>query len=325
MNSIINLLCGIGLFLTGMTLMSESVHETFSVKLKSILANLTKTKTKAVLTGLLVTGAIQSSSAVTVMVVSFVDNAIMSLSQAVGIVMGANIGTTVTSLLIAFNFSAFAPLSIFIGTIMKMFSSKQKTQASGMLLIGFGVLFLGMNTMSSSFHSLKENENFLSIVSQTEGKFSSVLAGFILTAVMQSSSATVGILQALALQGIVTTNTALYIILGQNIGAVIPVILSCIGRSRGARQTAVIHLAFNTIGTVIFMILMEFIPVSNMLDNISNPSMRVSAFHIIFNVVTTLIMLPFSEYLIKTSQIFTEFSLIKAKKVHRENTMDLRA
>lgn len=315
MSSIINLLCGIGLFLSGMAFMSESVSEAFSDKLKNLLATLTETKLKAVLTGLLVTGAIQSSSATTVMLVSFADSGIMSIAQTVGVIMGANIGTTVTSLLIAFNFSAFAPLSIFIGTVMKMFSSKEKVRCAGMLLIGFGLLFLGMNTMSSSFHILKENEAFSQIISGINGKFGAVFAGFAITAVMQSSSATVGILQALALQGVVDTSTALYIILGQNIGAVIPVLISCVGRSKAAKQTAVIHLLFNTIGTFIFMPLIEFLPFVKLLNTLENPSMRVSVFHIVFNVVSTAILLPFSDSLVKISRRITGFKITKTSHV----------
>ena len=166
--------------------------------------------------------------------------------------MGANIGTTVTSLLIAFNFSAFAPLCIFFGTLLKMFSSKEKVRSAGMLLVGFGLLFVGMNTMSASFHSLKDNEVFLSVIASSSGKIGAVLAGFIMTAIMQSSSATVGILQALALQGIVGTQTALYIILGQNIGAVIPVILSSLGRSRAYRNIQNIQIRLCTCPHLIY-------------------------------------------------------------------------
>ena len=305
MYSVINLLCGIGLFLFGMTLMSESTTEAFGEKLRGTLSTLTKNKISGVLTGLTVTGIIQSSCATTVTAVSFVSAGILSLSGAVGIVMGANIGTTVTSLIIAFNFSDIAPVCVFIGTLLKMFSKRVKLQYLGMIIIGFGLLFIGLNTMSSSFEALKDNPEFLSFIAKTDGKLQGVLTGFIMTAIMQSSSATVGILQALSMQGIVPLQTALYIILGQNIGAVIPVIMSSMGATKTAKQVGIIHLLFNLIGTGIFLVLMEFVPFCQMLSFAGNDSMRVSLFHIIFNVVSTFILLPASDFLIKISEKFT--------------------
>ena len=305
MYSIVNLLCGIGLFLFGMTLMSESTTEAFGERLKGTLSTLTKNKISGVLTGLTVTGIIQSSCATTVTAVSFVAAGILSLSGAVGIVMGANIGTTVTSLIIAFNFSDVAPVAVFVGTVLKMFSKRNKVQSSGLIMIGFGLLFIGLNTMASSFEALKDNEIFITFISKTQGRLQGVLTGFIMTAVMQSSSATVGILQALSMQGFIPLETALYIILGQNIGAVIPVIMSSLGTSKTAKQVGIIHLLFNLIGTGIFLLLMEFVPFCDMLSFAKNDSMRVSLFHIIFNVVSTLILLPFSDWLIKISDKLT--------------------
>ncbi len=285
MYSIINLLCGIGLFLIGMTFMSDYTTEAFGEKLKDILSTLTKNKISGVLTGLTVTGIIQSSCATTVTAVSFVSAGILSLSGAVGIVMGANIGTTVTSLIIAFNFSDIAPIAVFFGAIMKMFFKSKKIQSAGMIIIGFGLLFIGLNTMSSAFEAMKDNPEFLSFISKTDGRFQGVLTGFIMTAIMQSSSATVGILQALSMQGIVPPSTAFYIILGQNIGAVIPVIISSAGASKTAKQVSVIHLLFNIIGTVIFFVLMEFIPFASLFSFADSDSMRISLFHILFNLV----------------------------------------
>lgn len=314
MYSIINLLCGIGLFLIGMTLMSDYTTETFGEKLKDILSALTKNKISGVLTGLTVTGIIQSSCATTVTAVSFVSAGILSLSGAVGIVMGANIGTTVTSLIIAFNFSDIAPIAVFFGTIMKIFSKKQNIQSAGMIIIGFGLLFIGLNTMSSSFEALKDNPDFLSFISKTDGKLQGVLTGFIMTAIMQSSSATVGILQALSMQGIIPLTTAFYIILGQNIGAVIPVIISSAGTSKTAKQVSVIHLLFNIIGTIIFLAAMEFIPFTDLFFFAKNDSMRISLFHIMFNVVSTLMLLPFSDLLLKISEMLTPSLLFYRKE-----------
>ena len=314
MYSIINLLCGIGLFLTGMTIMSENTTEAFGEKLKDILSALTKNKISGVLTGFAVTGIIQSSCATTVTAVSFVSAGILSLSGAAGIVMGANIGTTVTSLIIAFNFSDIAPIAVFFGTILKLFSKRYKVQSAGMIIIGFGLLFIGLNTMSSSFEAMKDNPDFLSFISGTNGKIQGVLTGFIMTAIMQSSSATVGILQALSMQGIVPLTTAFYIILGQNIGAVIPVIISSAGTSKTAKQVSVIHLLFNLIGTAVFFVLMEYIPFDSIFTFAQNDSMRISLFHIMFNVVSTFILLPFSDLLLKISEHLTPSFLFYKKE-----------
>ena len=314
MYSVISLLCGIGLFLFGMTLMSESTTEAFGDKLKGTLSALTKNKISGVLTGFAVTGIIQSSCATTVTAVSFVSAGILSLSGAVGIVMGAYIGTTVTSLIIAFNFSDIAPITVFIGTILKMFSTKNKVQQIGVITAGFGLLFIGLNTMSEAFQSLKDSEVFLSFIAGTQGRIQGVLTGFIMTAIMQSSSATVGILQALSMQGLIPLQTAFYIILGQNIGAVVPVIISSLGATKTAKQVGIIHLLFNLIGTGIFLLLMEFVPFSQILAFEKSDSMRVSLFHIIFNVVSTFILLPASDFLIKISEKLTANVVIYKKE-----------
>ncbi|MBQ7296574.1 MAG: Na/Pi cotransporter family protein [Clostridia bacterium] len=310
MYSIINLLCGIGMFLIGMSLMSDSTTAAFGEKLKDILSRLTKNKISGVLTGFAVTGVIQSSCATTVTAVSFVDAGLLALTGAVGIVMGANIGTTVTSLIIAFNFSDVAPLAIFIGAFMKLLCKNEKLQSVGIILSGFGILFVGLNTMASSFESLKDSSAFLSFVTASQGKLRGVITGFIMTAVMQSSSATVGILQALAMQGLIPTESAFYIILGQNIGAVIPVIISSVGTAKTAKQVGVIHLLFNLIGTVIFIVLMEFVPIGRLLSFADSDSMKISLFHIIFNVLSTVILLPFSDGLINISNKLLNFNII---------------
>lgn len=314
MYNIINLICGIGLFLFGMTLMSEYTTDTFGDKLKSTLSILTKNKISGVLTGLTVTGIIQSSCATTVTAVSLVNNGILSLSGATGIVMGANIGTTVTSLIIAFNFSDIAPVAVFLGTVLKMFCKRDKLKSAGMIIIGFGLLFIGLNTMSSSFDALKDSPDFLDFIAKTDGKMQGVITGFIMTAIMQSSSATVGILQALAMQKIIPLQTAFYIILGQNIGAVIPVIISSAGASKIAKQVSVIHLLFNITGTIIFLVAMEFIPLENLFSLVQSDSMKISLFHIVFNVISTLILLPFSDLLLKISEPMTPSFLFYKKE-----------
>ena len=216
--------------------------------------------------------------------------------------MGANIGTTVTSLLIAFNFSSVAPLAIFFGVATRIFSKKENTRHMCFLVIGFGLLFLGMNTMSLSFAHLKSSSSFLSFVAACENKLYCILTGFIMTAILQSSSATVGILQALALSGIVSVPSALYIIFGQNIGAVLPTMLSSVGAGKEAKQVGIIHLLFNVIGTVIFFALFEVIPFPEFICHIGNESMQVSFLHIAFNVLSTVLLLPFGNQLINISE-----------------------
>lgn len=313
MYSVINLLCGIGMFLTGMALMSDYTVLTFGDKLRGILSRLAGNNVSGVLTGFAVTGIIQSSCATTVTAVSFVDAGLLSLSGAAGIVMGANIGTTVTSLIIAFNFSSVAPIAIFIGAVMKLLGKSERLKNTGIILCGFGLLFVGLNTMSSAFEILRSNEAFLSFIASSHGKLQGVLTGLIMTAVMQSSSATVGILQALSMQGLIPADSAFYIILGQNIGAVIPVIVSSAGTSKTAKQVGIIHLLFNLIGSAFFLVLMELLPLSGLYSFTDSNSMKISLFHITFNTVSTIILLPFTDSLINLSEKLLRYTTIKAK------------
>lgn len=297
--------------------MGEHTEKAFGEGLKHTLGVLTKNRFTGMLTGLAVTGIIQSSSATTVMTVSFVSSGIMTLSQAVGIVMGANIGTTVTSLLIAFNFSAVAPLFVFLSVAAKLFAKKERTRHLCFVFIGFGLLFLGMNTMSMSFAHLKESDAFLGLVSACSSKIYCISAGIIMTAILQSSSATVGILQALALSGIVDIQSALYIIFGQNIGAVVPTMLSSAGASRQAKQVGIIHLLFNVIGTVFFFLLFEIVPFPSFIKIIGNESMQVSFIHIAFNVLSTVLLLPFGDLLIKMSERIINIKILKSHRKHK--------
>lgn len=309
-HKVINLLYGIGLFLFGIKLMGEHAQAAFGEKLRHILGVLTKSRFTGMLTGFAVTGLIQSSSATNVMTLSFVSAGLMTLSQAVGIVMGANIGTTVTSLLIAFNFSDFAPLAIFFGTAVYIFTKTQKNKDISAIVIGFGLLFLGLNTMSLSFSHLKDSEAFLSFVAACDSKIMCVVTGFIMTAVLQSSTATVGILQALALSGVVPVESALYIIFGQNIGEVIPVFLSSAGATKQAKQVSIIQLLFNLFGSAFFFILFEIIPFPAFINSIGNPSLQVSFMHIAFNVLMTALLLPFGDWLVRISD-----RIVNLKKV----------
>lgn len=312
---ILNLLCGIGLFIFGMSTMSEGTEKAFGAGLKNMLSAMTNTKAKAIVTGTVVTGIVQSSSAVTVMAVSFVESQLMNLSQATGIILGANIGTTATSLLIAFNFSDFAPFTIFLGTVMKLMGGKEKIRHPGEILLGFGLLFLGLNTMGNAFSHLKDNQDFLKfIISCSSGKLKGILAGTVMTAIMQSSSATVGILQTLCEQGLVDTESAIYIVLGQNIGTVFTALISAVGKSKAAKQVGMIHLIFNVVGSLIFVALCEFIPVTELLMRFESPSMRISVFHILFNVITVFMLIPFYDRMINTSEKLLNFKIIKTER-----------
>ncbi len=312
---ILNLLCGIGLFLYGLKIMSEGTEKAFGDKMRNILSLTAGTKCKAIITGTAVTSVIQSSTAVTVMAVGFVEAGVMSIFQATGIVLGANIGTTVTSLLIAFNFSALAPLVIFLAVLTVLIAKRKKIRLTGEIFLGFGLLFLGLNTMGSAFSFLKENPEFLSfIVTSSKGKIKGIVAGIVMTVIMQSSSATVGILQSLCLQGLVDTESAVYIVLGQNIGTVFTSLVSAAGKSTAAKQVGMIHLVFNAVGSLIFIILGEFIPFGDILSRFGNGSAQVSAFHIIFNVLSVIIFIPFYSSLISISEKLITFR--KKEKVH---------
>lgn len=301
MYNIISLLCGIGMFLTGMSLMSDNALSAFGSNLEGVLSRLTKNKISGVATGFAVTGIIQSSCASTVMAVAFVQAGLLSLSGAVGIVMGANIGTTVTSLIIAFDFSDLAPLCLFAAAVIRLFAKKERVKAGALILAGFGLLFIGLNTMASGFSQMKDSPALSALIIRQQGKLSCIIIGFIMTALLQSSSATVGILQSLASEGLIDITAAFYIILGQNIGAVIPVLLSALSAEKQAKQVAIIHLLFNAFGTAAFLLIMEVFPIEPLFCRIENSSMKISLFHIAFNIISTIILLPFSDYLIKIS------------------------
>lgn len=291
---------GIGLFLYGITAMGEGLEYAAGSKMKKILGALTKNRFLAVLMGTLVTGLIQSSTATTVMVVGFVNAGLMNLGQAVGVIMGANIGTTVTSVLIAMDLTAIAPVALFIGVFIMLFVKKDFVKHIAQTIAGFGMLFWGMETMSSSMEPLRDSPVFAEMMTSFSNPLVGILIGMVVTVIIQSSSASVGILQALALQGLVPINLAIYILLGQNIGTCLTAMLSAAGTKTNSKRTAVIHLLFNVIGSAIFLLITLFTPYASLLERISdNVSVQISAAHIIFNVVSTVILFPFANILIK--------------------------
>lgn len=301
---LLSFFAGIGLFLYGINAMGDGLEYTAGSKMKKILGALTKNRFLAVLMGALVTALIQSSSATTVMVVGFVNAGLMTLAQAVGVIMGANIGTTVTSVLIALDLSGIAPIALFIGVFVMLFVKKDIIKHIGQTVAGFGMLFLGMETMSEAMAPLRDSEVFVYFMTNYSNPIVGILIGIVLTAVIQSSSASIGILQALAVQGLIPIDFAIYILLGQNIGTCVTALLSAAGAKTNSKRTAVMHLLFNVMGTFIFLLITAFTSYTSLLERISdNVSVQISTAHIIFNVVSTIVLLPFANWIIKMACI----------------------
>ncbi len=299
LDTIFTLIGGLGLFIYGMRLMGEGLEKAAGDKLKDLLELLTRNRIMGVIVGMLVTAVIQSSSATTVMVVGFVNAGLMDLMQALGVIMGANIGTTMTAQLIAFKLTNIALPAIGIGTAVFMFSRQKLQKFIGEIILGFGLLFFGMQTMEVALKPLAEMPEFVNfLASFGKTPLLGVLAGFATTGIIQSSSATIGILQALAGQGVVDITIALPILFGDNIGTCVTALLSSIGTNITARRAAFLHLVVKIIGTVIFMILMPIfktVVVTTSLD----PVRQIANAHTIFNVTNTIILLPFSFLLVK--------------------------
>ena len=276
---LLGLLGGLALFLYGMQMMSSGLEAAAGNRMKRILERLTSNRFLGVLVGAVITAVIQSSSATTVMVVGFVNSGMMTLRQAVWIIMGANIGTTITGQLIALDVGAMAPLFAFVGVAMVVFLKKPQIHHYGNILAGLGVLFIGMEMMSSSMEPLQEWPAFVDVVSTFSNPLIGILVGTLFTALIQSSSASVGILQALAVSGVIGLDSAVFVLFGQNIGTCITAVLASIGTSRNAKRTTVIHLMFNLFGTVL--------------------AAQIANMHTLFNVVTTILLLPLGNGLVK--------------------------
>ena len=311
---VLTMLGGLALFLYGMETMGNGLEKLSGGRLERILEKLTSNPIKAVLLGAGVTAIIQSSSATTVMVVGFVNSGIMKLTQAVGIIMGANIGTTVTSWLLSLtgiesgNFfvqllkpTSFSPVLALIGVCFIMFSKKEKKKDAGTIMVGFAILMTGMETMSGAVKPLANVPEFTGILTMFSNPVLGMIAGAVLTAIIQSSSASVGILQALCATGAVNFSTALPIIMGQNIGTCVTAMLSGIGASKNAKRAALVHLYFNIIGTVIFMIVFYTINAVvhfSFLDTAAS-AMGIAVIHSSFNIAATIMLLPFGNGLVK--------------------------
>ena len=326
--NVLSMIGGLALFLFGMHVMGESLTKASGGRLEKILEKLTSNKLLAVVLGAGVTAIIQSSSATTVMVVGFVNSGIMKLSQAVGVIMGANVGTTITAWLLSlvglegdslivqlFKPESFTPILALFGVILLMFSKKEKNHDIGSILLGFAVLMFGMSTMSEAVEPLADVPEFTAILTTFTNPVLGVLAGTALTAIIQSSSASVGILQALSVTGVIDYRMALPIIMGQNIGTCITAMISSIGTTKNARRAALIHLYFNIIGSTVFLVLfytanafMKFA----FLDEPAN-ALGIAVIHSIYNIFATCILLPFSDGLVKLSCLTIRDSAEEAK------------
>lgn len=305
LTNIFSMLGGLALFLYGMNMMSNGLELAAGNKMKTILEKLTSNRILGVLVGALVTAIIQSSSATTVMVVGFVNSGLMSLTSAVWVIMGANIGTTITGQLIAIDITAIAPLIAFIGVAMIVFFKSKKLDAFGSVIGGLGILFIGMETMSNAMVPLRTMPEFVGLISKFQNPFIGILVGALFTALIQSSSASVGILQALAKSGVMTLSSSIYVLFGQNIGTCITSVLASIGTSKNAKRTTIIHLTFNIIGTVIFVSISMLFPFAHLVEGITpnNVAAQIANVHTIFNVATTLLLLPIGTKLVDLAKM----------------------
>lgn len=319
LENILMLLGGLALFLYGMQMMSVNLEAIAGNRMKSILEKLTSNRFMGVAVGAGITAIIQSSSATTVMVVGFVNSGIMTLKQAVWIIMGANVGTTITGQLIALDVGMIAPLFAFFGVAMLIFTKNKKLEFLGGIIAGLGVLFIGMGMMADSMIPLQSSPEFVSLMTQFSNPIIGILVGMAFTAVIQSSSASVGILQALAMSGLIGIDSAVFVLFGQNIGTCITAVLASIGTNRNAKRTTIIHLLFNVIGTVIFVAISLSTPFVSWVAAFTptNAAAQIANVHTIFNITTTLLLLPFGNVLAKIATI-----ILPDKKNPEENVDD---
>lgn len=303
--NIIYLFGGLGLFLFGMKYMSEAINQVAGNKMKKLLEKLTSNRFKGFFLGVIVTVIIQSSSATTVMLMGFLNAGIMTLAQATGVIIGANIGTTITAVLIALDVSAIAPICIFVGAVMSLFSKKLNRKYFGQVILGFGILFFGLKTMSGddAMGVLKTSAGFQSFITHANNPFLGLLIGLIMCSVLQSSSAAIGVLQMLALKGLMPIDFAIYLIIGINVGSATPLFLSAIGAKTNAKRAAMVYFIFDFVGMLIFTPLALFTPFDTWVASISNDgSVQVAAAHIIFKVVTAIVLLPFVSVIVQISE-----------------------
>lgn len=304
---VLGLIGGLGLFLYGMTLMSDSLEKAAGAKLRGILELFTKNRYVGIIVGVVFTAIIQSSSAATVMVVSFVNAGLMTLYQAIGVIYGANIGTTVTSQLVSFNLSQYAPVFIMAGVLMLMIFKNPTVKKAGEVVIGFGILFLGISTMSSSMGALKELPAIQNLFMSLDNRFFALLLGLVITAIVQSSSVTVSIVLLLAQQGLLPLKICFFIILGCNIGACMSAMLASLSGKKNAKRAALIHLLFNIIGSIIMAVILligsDWIEALIMHISGDNLGRCVANTHTIFKVFQVIILMPFMSWIVKLTYL----------------------
>ena len=298
--SIISLLGGLGAFLFGMSFMGDGLQLAAGSKMKDLLEKLTRHPVMGFLVGMLVTVCIQSSSATTVMAMGFINAGIMDLAQATGVIFGANIGTTITSILIALDVSGIAPVCIAAGAFLMLYSKKKRQKYIGQVILGFGLLFQGLHTMSSSMAPLKDSVMFQNFILNAKNPILGFVIGIVLCAVIQSSSAAVGILQALAMQGLMPLYFAAFIVCGINVGSSMPVILSALKAKNNAKRAAIIYLIFNCFGALLFIPLVMLTPLTQtIVANVKSAAFQVSFFHIMFKLVTGVILLMLTKFVVQ--------------------------
>lgn len=304
---VLGLIGGLGLFLYGMTLMSDSLEKAAGAKLRGVLELFTKNRYVGIIVGVVFTAIIQSSSAATVMVVSFVNAGLMTLYQAIGVIYGANIGTTVTSQLVSFNLSQYAPVFIMAGVLMLMIFKNPTVKKAGEVVIGFGILFLGISTMSSSMGALKELPAIQNLFMSLDNRFFALLLGLVITAIVQSSSVTVSIVLLLAQQGLLPLKICFFIILGCNIGACMSAMLASLSGKKNAKRAALIHLLFNIIGSIIMAVILligsDWIEALIMHISGGNLGRCVANTHTIFKVFQVIILMPFMSWIVKLTYL----------------------
>ncbi len=302
-NDALSLFGGLALFLYGMHMMSDGLEAAAGEKMKKILEKLTSSTIKGVAVGTLITAIIQSSSATTVMLVGFVNSGLMALENTVGVIMGANIGTTMTGILLSVGIGDIAPAIAFIGVALIMFSKDDKKNKLGVIIAGLGILFLGMNMMSDAMRGMRDSQAFINLITTLKNPILGVLVGTLFTAIIQSSSASVGILQALAMAGLVTLDTGIYVMFGFAIGTCVTAVIASIGANANAKRVTFIHLAFNIIGTVVFVILCQFVPFVGFVEGMFHtPEAQIANAFLIFKVATTVMLVPFTKQLVALSR-----------------------
>ena len=318
----LSLFGGLGLFIYGMKLMSDGLEAAAGDKLKKGLQTLAKNRFSAIALGAGITAAIHSSSATTVILIGLVNAGLLSFSQAIFVGMGANIGTTMTAQMTAFSLTNMAPVILFAGIVMMLLAKNQNVRRAGQIIGGIGILFVGLQIMSEAVIPLRDWQPFRVLLTSFANPLQGLLAGLAVTCIIQSSTATMGILQACALQGIMGLDAAVYVILGLNIGSCLTAILASLGGNRTAKRTAVSFLCFNLIGVAAFALLLPLFPVVDWVESWSpgDPVRQLANFHTFFNIVNTVILIGFPQLLVKASYI-----LIPGENLKKKHTLRLRS